>query len=94
MNMFRGQLQTKQVFPYPKALNEEQEETLKMLIDPMETFFMVIRNMYMFYIYIYIYNKTYIYIYIYIIKHIYIYIYIIVILFKINNIIDNIFNRK
>ncbi|XP_011505547.1 PREDICTED: very long-chain specific acyl-CoA dehydrogenase, mitochondrial [Ceratosolen solmsi marchali] len=44
MNMFRGQLQTNQVFPYPKPLNEEQEEILNMLVDPMETFFKEVNN--------------------------------------------------
>lgn len=38
-NMFRGQLQTAQVFPYPEPLNAEQTETIKMFIDPMEKFF-------------------------------------------------------
>lgn len=41
MNIFRGHLQTNQVFPYPQCLNEEQEETLKMMIDPIEKFFEV-----------------------------------------------------
>lgn len=41
MNIFRGQLQTSQLFPYPQNLNEEQLETLKMLIDPVEKFFEV-----------------------------------------------------
>lgn len=39
MNMFRGHLQTNQVFPYPETLNEEQLDTLKLIIDPMEKFF-------------------------------------------------------
>lgn len=44
MNLFRGQLQTSQVFPYPEPLNEDQVETLKMFIDPVEKFFEVIFN--------------------------------------------------
>ncbi|XP_017892033.1 very long-chain specific acyl-CoA dehydrogenase, mitochondrial [Ceratina calcarata] len=39
MNLFRGHLQTNQVFPFPKTLNEEQVDTLKLLIDPMDKFF-------------------------------------------------------
>lgn len=42
MNLFRGQLQTSQVFPYPEPLTEDQVETLKMFIDPVEKFFEVI----------------------------------------------------
>ena len=41
MNLFRGNLQTTQVFPYPEPLDEEQVETLKMFIDPIEKFFKV-----------------------------------------------------
>lgn len=39
MNMFRGQIQSNQIFPYPNVLTEEQKETLKMLVDPVEKFF-------------------------------------------------------
>lgn len=39
MNTFRGHIQTSQVFPFPGHLNEEQTDTLKVLIDPMEKFF-------------------------------------------------------
>ncbi|XP_077290256.1 acyl-CoA dehydrogenase very long chain [Arctopsyche grandis] len=39
MNIFRGQIQAKQVFPYPDVLNEEQRETIEALIDPVEKFF-------------------------------------------------------
>ena len=39
MNIFRGQLQTSQVFPFPESLTEEQADTLKMLVDPIEKFF-------------------------------------------------------
>ncbi|XP_058798287.1 very long-chain specific acyl-CoA dehydrogenase, mitochondrial-like [Phymastichus coffea] len=39
MNIFRGQLVSNQVFPFPECLNEEQQETLKMMIDPIEKFF-------------------------------------------------------
>lgn len=41
MNIFRGQAQIDQVFPFPEPLNEEQLDTIKMLIDPMEKFFEV-----------------------------------------------------
>ncbi|XP_020283429.1 very long-chain specific acyl-CoA dehydrogenase, mitochondrial [Pseudomyrmex gracilis] len=39
MNLFRGQLQLNQVFPFPEPMNEEQTDTLKMLIDPVEKFY-------------------------------------------------------
>ncbi|XP_075213409.1 acyl-CoA dehydrogenase very long chain [Lycorma delicatula] len=39
MNLFRGQLQTNQVFPFPEVLSEEQTDTLKMLVDPVSKFF-------------------------------------------------------
>lgn len=42
MNAFRGQIQSKQIFPYPNVLNEEQRETLQMLVDPVSKFFEVI----------------------------------------------------
>lgn len=41
MNIFRGQLEAKQVFPFPDVLNEEQRDTLKMLVDPVQKFFEV-----------------------------------------------------
>lgn len=41
MNLFRGQLQLNQVFPYPEPMNEEQIDTIKMLIDPVEKFYEV-----------------------------------------------------
>ncbi|XP_031842480.1 acyl-CoA dehydrogenase very long chain isoform X2 [Nomia melanderi] len=39
MNSFRGQLQSSQVFPFPEPLTEEETDTLKLLIDPMEKFY-------------------------------------------------------
>ncbi|KAJ8950302.1 hypothetical protein NQ318_021159 [Aromia moschata] len=39
MNIFRGQVEARQVFPYPNVLNEEQKETLQMLIDPVTKYF-------------------------------------------------------
>lgn len=39
MNAFCGKLQTSQVFPFPEPLNEEQTDTIKMLVDPIEKFF-------------------------------------------------------
>lgn len=41
MNIFRGQIESKQVFPFPDVLNEEQHDTLKMLVDPVQKFFEV-----------------------------------------------------
>ncbi|EZA58348.1 Very long-chain specific acyl-CoA dehydrogenase, mitochondrial [Ooceraea biroi] len=39
MNLFRGQLQLNQVCPFPEPLNQEQTETIKMLVDPVEKFY-------------------------------------------------------
>lgn len=39
MNLFRGTLQTSQVFPYPEVLTEEQTDTLNMLVEPTSKFF-------------------------------------------------------
>jgi len=41
MNLFRGQLQLNQVFPFPEPMNEDQTDTLKMLVDPVEKFYEV-----------------------------------------------------
>ncbi|XP_043952765.1 very long-chain specific acyl-CoA dehydrogenase, mitochondrial [Gambusia affinis] len=39
VNMFKGQIATTQVFPFPKALNEEQEQFLQELVGPVSKFF-------------------------------------------------------
>ncbi|XP_005804828.1 very long-chain specific acyl-CoA dehydrogenase, mitochondrial [Xiphophorus maculatus] len=39
VNMFKGQIATAQVFPFPKALNEEQEQFLQELVGPVSKFF-------------------------------------------------------
>uniref|UniRef100_A0A3P8UM54 Very long-chain specific acyl-CoA dehydrogenase, mitochondrial n=1 Tax=Cynoglossus semilaevis TaxID=244447 RepID=A0A3P8UM54_CYNSE len=39
VNIFKGQLTTPQVFPYPSALNEEQEQFLRELVGPVCKFF-------------------------------------------------------
>ncbi|KAF2880484.1 hypothetical protein ILUMI_25691 [Ignelater luminosus] len=39
MNLFRGQIESSQVFPYPEALTADQEDTVKMLVDPVQKFF-------------------------------------------------------
>ncbi|XP_041841494.1 very long-chain specific acyl-CoA dehydrogenase, mitochondrial [Melanotaenia boesemani] len=39
VNMFKGQIATTQVFPFPKALNEEQEQFLQELVGPTSKFF-------------------------------------------------------
>ncbi|CAL7939676.1 unnamed protein product [Xylocopa violacea] len=39
MNIFRGELQTSQVFPFPEVLADDEIDTLKLLIDPIEKFF-------------------------------------------------------
>jgi hypothetical protein len=41
MNLFRGVVETAQVFPFPQVLNEEQTDNLKMLVDPTAKFFEV-----------------------------------------------------
>ncbi|CAG9855486.1 unnamed protein product [Phyllotreta striolata] len=44
MNLFRGQLEPRQVFPYPNVLNEEQKETLQMMVDPTNKFFQEVND--------------------------------------------------
>uniref|UniRef100_A0A8C9YU26 Very long-chain specific acyl-CoA dehydrogenase, mitochondrial n=1 Tax=Sander lucioperca TaxID=283035 RepID=A0A8C9YU26_SANLU len=39
VNIFKGQIATAQVFPYPSALNEEQEQFLRELVGPVGKFF-------------------------------------------------------
>ncbi|CAN9509628.1 unnamed protein product [Ophioblennius macclurei] len=39
VNVFKGQIATAQVFPYPSVLNEEQEQFLRELVDPVSKFF-------------------------------------------------------
>lgn len=41
MNLFRGQLQLSQVCPFPEPMTQEQTETIRMLIDPVEKFYEV-----------------------------------------------------
>ncbi|KAL6255144.1 hypothetical protein P5V15_013477 [Pogonomyrmex californicus] len=39
MNLFRGQLQLSQVCPFPEPMTQEQTDTIKMLVDPVEKFY-------------------------------------------------------
>ncbi|XP_064615219.1 very long-chain specific acyl-CoA dehydrogenase, mitochondrial-like [Liolophura sinensis] len=39
MNLFRGEVNADQVFPFPEVLSEEQRETLQLLVDPCYKFF-------------------------------------------------------
>ncbi|CAG9816857.1 unnamed protein product [Phaedon cochleariae] len=39
MNIFRGQVEARQVFPYPNVLDEEQRDTLQTLVSPTTKFF-------------------------------------------------------
>ncbi|XP_061664911.1 very long-chain specific acyl-CoA dehydrogenase, mitochondrial [Syngnathoides biaculeatus] len=39
VNIFKGQIATSQVFPYPSVLNEEQEQFLRELVPPVGKFF-------------------------------------------------------
>ncbi|XP_013880012.1 very long-chain specific acyl-CoA dehydrogenase, mitochondrial [Austrofundulus limnaeus] len=44
VNMFKGQITTAQVFPFPKALNEEQEQFLRELVGPVSKFFQEVND--------------------------------------------------
>jgi very long chain acyl-CoA dehydrogenase len=44
MNTFRGQVVPDQAFPYPEALDQEQEETLRLLIEPTAKYFAEVNN--------------------------------------------------
>nr|XP_033780966.1 very long-chain specific acyl-CoA dehydrogenase, mitochondrial isoform X2 [Geotrypetes seraphini] len=44
VNMFRGEIVTDQVFPFPSVLNEEQTQTLKELVGPVSKFFEEVNN--------------------------------------------------
>nr|CAB3219675.1 very long-chain specific acyl-CoA dehydrogenase, mitochondrial-like [Phallusia mammillata] len=44
MNLFRGQLATEQVLPYPKAITNEESEFIKSLIDPIYKFMTEVNN--------------------------------------------------
>ena len=39
VNLFRGHVVPKEIFPYPNVLNEEQQENVKTFIDPLWRFF-------------------------------------------------------
>ncbi|XP_074657519.1 very long-chain specific acyl-CoA dehydrogenase, mitochondrial-like [Tubulanus polymorphus] len=39
LNLFRGQVKTDQIFPFPEVLNSEQKDMLQMLVDPVAKFF-------------------------------------------------------
>ncbi|XP_072349335.1 very long-chain specific acyl-CoA dehydrogenase, mitochondrial isoform X2 [Scyliorhinus torazame] len=44
VNMFRGQVQTEQVFPFPSVLSEEQEQILRELVVPVSRFFQEVND--------------------------------------------------
>lgn len=44
MNLFRGNVELSQVFPYPDTLTEEGRDTLKMLVDPTIKFFQEVND--------------------------------------------------
>lgn len=48
-NLFRGEVQAAEIFPYPNALNAEQTEMIGMMIDPVTKFFTVSFNIVMFF---------------------------------------------
>ncbi|XP_065355120.1 very long-chain specific acyl-CoA dehydrogenase, mitochondrial-like [Calliphora vicina] len=43
-NIFRGNLVSTQVFPYPDVMSQDDKELISSLIDPMETFFAEVNN--------------------------------------------------
>ncbi|XP_077444945.1 very long-chain specific acyl-CoA dehydrogenase, mitochondrial [Stigmatopora argus] len=43
-NIFKGQITTSQVFPYPSVLNEEQEQFLRELVPPVGKFFQEVND--------------------------------------------------
>uniref|UniRef100_U5EW83 Very long-chain specific acyl-CoA dehydrogenase, mitochondrial n=1 Tax=Corethrella appendiculata TaxID=1370023 RepID=U5EW83_9DIPT len=43
-NLFRGELEATELFPFPEALNDDRKETISMLIDPTTKFFTQINN--------------------------------------------------
>ncbi|CAJ0567467.1 unnamed protein product, partial [Mesorhabditis spiculigera] len=45
MNIFRGKAQLENVFPYPLNLNEDQKETLNMIVEPTEKFLSEVNNL-------------------------------------------------
>lgn len=44
MSMFKGQLKTEQVFPFPDVLNSEELQTLQMMVEPPEKFFQEVND--------------------------------------------------
>ncbi|KAM8897693.1 very long-chain specific acyl-CoA dehydrogenase, mitochondrial [Spinachia spinachia] len=44
VNIFKGQIATAQVFPFPSALNEEQEQFLRELVGPVDKFFLEVND--------------------------------------------------
>ncbi|XP_077970598.1 very long-chain specific acyl-CoA dehydrogenase, mitochondrial-like [Styela clava] len=44
MNIFKGELVTEQILPFPKTLTEEQEEFVKAMIDPVTKFMNEVNN--------------------------------------------------
>lgn len=43
-NLFRGQVDSSQVFPFPIALNEEQTEYVGAFVDPVTKFFVEVND--------------------------------------------------
>ncbi|KAF5290049.1 hypothetical protein FQA39_LY14830 [Lamprigera yunnana] len=39
LNLFRGQIEAREVFPFPAPLDDEQKDTVRMLLDPIAKFF-------------------------------------------------------
>uniref|UniRef100_V9KMZ2 Very long-chain specific acyl-CoA dehydrogenase, mitochondrial n=1 Tax=Callorhinchus milii TaxID=7868 RepID=V9KMZ2_CALMI len=44
VNMFQGQIQAEQVFPYPSVLSEEQSQFLQELVEPVNKFFLEVND--------------------------------------------------
>lgn len=44
MNLFRGRVETAQVFPFPEPLSEDQRQMLRELVPPVEKFFQEVND--------------------------------------------------
>lgn len=44
LNLFRGRVEPAQVFPFPEPLSDEQRQTLRELVPPVEKFFEEVRE--------------------------------------------------
>lgn len=40
-NIFKGEVESKEIFPYPDVISTERKEFVNTLVDPFENFFLV-----------------------------------------------------